>query len=288
MSAQVFADKWEWLSKQSNWRRILNDTGIRNIKKGITVEKIIEIVKAQFPNVVLPFDAEGQSAFQVIKDKKIRHKRYKTLMNDGHRQHMLWNDKYENLLFKYKNLLLGKNKEIHRAVFIPNREKKDEYWGRFGFYVNYLYKNDFCLHPATKYYMFSEIDIPAYIPAYIPAHSILDWVNPFHNAGIDLNMWVSFIHMKVQDEFLKLECYLSNAELEEKPQNLPTLPKHICQEYFDFAKMAMIEKKCIVCFESDNMLLSTCGHVICRGCFVELKNQPQFKCPECRTVFPKE
>jgi len=59
MSAQVFADKWEWLSKQSNWKRILHESGITKIKKDWSVEQAIYEIRKEHPHTFLPWNDEG-------------------------------------------------------------------------------------------------------------------------------------------------------------------------------------------------------------------------------------
>jgi hypothetical protein len=276
MSAQVFADKWEWLSKQSNWRKILNDTGISRIKRGWTVEQTVEVVRAQFPNTLLPWGDEGKSAFEKRVEAKKRLTQFKKYQEVHRRDVSTVDNRYNSILYcpKYKSLLT-----LHMDEFNKYWSKKEKMFARYKYIVEHLWKNNFDIHPTTYYQMFNT--------ELYPPHFLDNYENPFEGLSLNLGLWAGAIYSNIFTDIHKLECYLDNALLA-LPQNLPTLPKHICQEYFDFAQMAMIEKKCIVCLESNNMLLSTCGHVICQDCFKVLKNQPEFKCPECRTVFPKE
>jgi len=279
MSAQVFADKWEWLSKQSNWRKILNDAGISRIKRGWTVEQTVEVVRAQFPNTALPWGSEG-GAFQKKLEQKQRLTRYNSMKKELRRLAVLVSSEYRNIIDSYPTLLSGATNKTYCDVIKTYLAYKNHLFDRYSNYVKYLYDNDLSLHPTTSYQMFNQHDIPAYVPLNGETH--------FPGTGMNLGLWLSYIESKVITDIATVRALLQNALLSEAPVKLPTLPKHICQEYFDFAKMAEVEKKCIVCLESDNMLLSTCGHVICQGCFVELRKQPQFKCPECRHCFPKE
>jgi len=58
MSAQVYADKWDWLSKQSNWRRILHESGITKIKRDWCVEQAICEIRNEHPHTFLPWNDE--------------------------------------------------------------------------------------------------------------------------------------------------------------------------------------------------------------------------------------
>ena len=285
MSAQVFANKWEWLSKQSNWRKILNDTGIRKIKRGWTVEQTVELLRVQFPDTLLPWGDEGKSAFEKKVEEKKRLTQYKKYQEEYRRMEQTVQNRYDSIegCPKYKSLLregFGVQSNPNRVEVQKYYLKRSNMFCRWKHMVDYLYKNNFDIHPTKQYKIFSTEH------STLPPYSF-HGENPFDGLVLNLGLWAGAIYSNVFTDIHKLECYLDNALLA-LPQKLPTLPKHICQEYFDFAQMAMVEKKCIVCLESDNMLLSTCGHVICQDCFVVLKNQPEFKCPECRTVFPKE
>jgi len=280
MSAQVFADKWEWLSKQSDWRKILNDAGIRKIKRGWTVEQTVEVVRVQFPSTVLPWGVEGLNAFQKKQEQAKRLTRFNSLKKQLQRLADLASSEYSNMIERYPTLFSGTNNKTYCDGIRPYLLYKNHLFDRYSDYIKYLYDNGLSLHAQTSYKMFNQHDIPVYVP--------LNGETPFPNTGMGLGVWFQYIRSRILVDITKVEAYLQNALLSEAPVKLPTLPRHICQEYFDFAKMAEVEKKCIVCLESDNMLLSTCGHVICQGCFVELRKQPQFKCPECRLVFPKE
>jgi hypothetical protein len=246
------------------------------------VEKTVEVVRAQFPDTLLPWGDEGKSAFEKRVEAKKRLTQYKKYLEEHRRMVQTVQNRYDSIegCPKYRSLLRLSESNPHREEFRKYWSKKANMFLRYQIIVDYLYKNNFDIHPTKQYKMFNTED------STLP-HLLYNYENPFDGVSLNLGLWAGAIYSNVFTDIHKLECYLDNALLA-LPQNLPTLPKHICQEYFDFAQMAMIEKKCIVCLESNNMLLSTCGHVICQDCFKVLKNQPEFKCPECRTVFPKE
>jgi predicted RNase H-like nuclease (RuvC/YqgF family) len=59
MNTQVYADKWEWLSKQPHWERLLKESGITKIKKKSSVEQVILEVRQAHPHTFLPWNHEG-------------------------------------------------------------------------------------------------------------------------------------------------------------------------------------------------------------------------------------
>jgi len=56
---EQFADKWDWLSKQSNWKSILHESGITKIKKVWSVEQAIYEIRKEHPHTFLPWNDEG-------------------------------------------------------------------------------------------------------------------------------------------------------------------------------------------------------------------------------------
>ena len=287
MSAQVYADKWEWLSQQSNWRKILNISGVLKIKKHWTVEQCLEVVKDRFPDTVLPWNKEDAYAYIINQVKIQADKYYKNYKKESYKHrrnlhesfHELFNrEEYKYLSLKKKipnlNCLLWVQVSLHPSA--PDEIKKAkmdfEMFLTLENFLEHQHNQGINLNPNTEYKVFGEN----------PDENV-----PFSGLSMKLGLWMDLIINTCLESREKLKCYLDNALLQE-PVKLPTLPKHVCQEFFDLAKMAEIEKKCIVCLDSDNMLLSTCGHVICQDCFVKLAGQPGFKCPECRTIFTKD
>jgi len=276
MSSQVYADKWEWLSKQSNWRKILNDSGLRKIKRKWTVSECIGVAKVQFPNTLIPWNAEDQVIFQKKQQKNQHITFYKKQMAEYTRQYddILFQYRYISDSSKYLDVLLEKG--IHWEVYKKSKQEFQKMFSTYSQFVEDRYNKNLDLHPTVHVCPFGGTPLE-------PDENVI-----FSGVFMNLGMWIGAIHRKSIENLAKLELYLNDAIKKDLPVKLPTLPKHICQEYFDFAKMSMIEKKCIVCMESENMLLSTCGHVICQDCFIILKKQPEFKCPECRTIFKKD
>lgn len=283
MSAQVYADKWDWLSQQSNWRKILNTAGVRKIKKHWTVEQCLEVVKDQLPDTVLPWNQEDAYKYILKQEKTQAVKYYKTYVKtliDNRARHF---DGFYALIRRQEYKYLSCQK-ILETFFVRNNcvasfpdDIKKAYMDYHLFnslekFLNDQLKKGIFLNPNTEYKVFGET----------PDENV-----PFSGVSMKLGFWMDLILNKNLESRYRLECYLDNALLQE-PVKLPTLPKHVCQELFDLAKMAEIEKKCIVCLDSVNMLISTCGHIICQGCFIQLKGQHEFKCPECRTIFTKD
>lgn len=72
-------------------------------------------------------------------------------------------------------------------------------------------------------------------------------------------------------------------------------PPHISNELFEMAEQLNKKYTCPICFElttKETFTLTSCGHIICKGCRDELKeNTPSgadIKCPTCRAVIDKK
>jgi len=261
MSAEIFADQYEWLCAQPNWKSIIYSSGLKGIKKTWTVQDCVRIIKKQLPDHKFPFDLEGKCYALNIKLHKslIKELDQKVYSHFAERDVLLSDPKYMCL-----------RKPTEYKVEYPSQVPKINFLKDF---INTCFKK---VKPLNAKYTHQEI-----------------WNNNFTQmtsncvAPLELSVWIEFLFNYITIEITKFEL-----ELDEKLLNfqvkLPTLPKHIYQEYFEMSSKMGLEKKCICCLESDNMLLTTCGHVVCHGCFIHLRNQPEYKCPECRTIFKKE
>lgn len=76
-----------------------------------------------------------------------------------------------------------------------------------------------------------------------------------------------------------------------KPQ---VFPPHISNELFEMAEQLNKQYSCPICLElttKETFTLTSCGHIICKVCRDELKeNTPvgsNIKCPTCRAVIDK-
>jgi hypothetical protein len=237
MSAQVYADKWDWLSQQSNWRKILNTAGVLKIKKHWTVEQCLEVVKDQLPDTVLPWNQEDAYKYILNQEKIQAVKYYKTYVKTliQNRERMF--DGFHTLIRRQEYKYLSCQK-ILENFFVPNicvasfpDDIKKAYMIYQMFYTLNNFLNDqrkqgIFLNPNTEYKVFGET----------PDENV-----PFSGLSMKLGLWMELITSKCLESREKLKCYLDNALLQE-PVKLPTLPKHVCQELFDLAKMAEIEK----------------------------------------------
>jgi hypothetical protein len=265
MSSQVYADQYEWLVAQPNWRTIVNSSGFKGIKKFWTVQDCIGIIKSTLPNHKLPFDEEGKfHALNIKLHKSLKKTIHEKAMNyNQHHMDIVSNDKYTLLRKPACWKIEDSYEDYHREKFYS--------LVRFICYCfeNKMPLNDKYTHQQIWKENFPEMTAQLFAP-------------------VELPLWIDFLfnnHLCIELE--KLELELDNKLLNYKVK-LPTMPTHICQEYFEMSSRLGVEKKCICCLDSDNMLLTTCGHVVCHGCFLHLRKQPEYKCPECRTIFHNE
>ena len=261
MSAEIFADQYEWLCAQPNWRSIIHSSGLKGIKKTWTVQDCARLIKKQLPDHKLPFDQEGKSYALNIKLHKslIKELNQRTESYFTYRRCVVSNPKYMCL-----------RKPTEDIVEMPTQVPKINFLRDF---INTCFKT---VKPLNAKYTHKEI--------WNDNFTLMTWNC---DAPLELSLWIDFLFNHIYIEITKFELELDEKLLKFKVK-LPTMPTHICQEYFEMSSKMGLEKKCICCLDSDNMLLTTCGHVVCHGCFIHLRNQQEFKCPECRTIFNKE
>jgi hypothetical protein len=105
-----------------------------------------------------------------------------------------------------------------------------------------------------------------------------------HRESQDGRKRLSALDYDVQEQNRMFELYAQQKQVEDKRVEKRGLPRHIVNIVMKHTD----EKTCTICLDEltlQNVFMTRCGHMMCKGCEHKMYKQKNTCCPTCRSDF---